>query len=64
MIYRGKVTKVDLRGPYVLVADLHPTQPFGPLDFIEPVPDVGDRVVVADAGSDVCPDLIVIGVVA
>jgi len=65
MIYRGRVTGRDSNGVYVLVADLHPTLPFGPLDFIEPMPAKGDRVLVADAASsDVCPDLIVMGVIA
>lgn len=63
-MYRGVVTKVDLRGVYVRVADVS-SSPIGPCEYLGSAPTAGDRVLVADvSASPVSPDLIVIGVLS
>ena len=59
-MYRGQVTAVDSGGVFVLVPELHPTSPFGPLQTLGTVA-VGMRVVLTDAGDGSTPDLVVLG---
>lgn len=63
MIYRGVVTAADSRGVFVRVSALSAVSSFGPLQApygVGPF-EVGDSVVVADAGDGWAPDLMVLG---
>lgn len=57
-MYRAKVTAVDDRGLYVLMAD-YGTQ--GPMLWLGPKPSLDDAVLVADVGLGGSPDWVVLG---
>ena len=62
VMFRGKVTGVDDKGCYVLVAALDAVSPQGPLAWTGVTPKVGDPVLLADTGDGASPDLVVVGV--
>jgi hypothetical protein len=62
VMFRGKVTGVDAKGCYVLVAALDAVSPQGPLAWTGVTPKVGDPVLLADTGDGASPDLVVVGV--
>jgi hypothetical protein len=51
MIYVGTVDRIDPAGPLVLVPQLAPRAPFGPLTSLVPDLGVGERVAVTNLGS-------------
>jgi hypothetical protein len=59
-MFRGKVTAVTDAGVYVLCADVAST-PIGPCQAVVASYTVGDAVLVVNVGTDVQPDLVVVG---
>ncbi len=59
MIYRGRVTAVDAKGVYVRAGSLG--QGVFLCAYQGGKPSVGASVLVADTGSEACPDLTVVG---
>lgn len=62
-MFRGKVTAVTDAGVYVLCADVAST-PIGPCQAVVAPYAVNDQVLVVNVGTDVQPDLVVVGTVA
>jgi hypothetical protein len=62
-MFRGKVTAVTDAGVYVLCADVAST-PIGPCQAVVASYTVGGEVLVVNVGTDVQPDLVVVGKVS
>lgn len=58
---RAVVTAIDARGVYVRTSEFGDV---GPIQWIGDAPAPDDRVIVGNAGDDVTPDLVVLGVVS